>query len=199
MLDNGQSLQTQTATLTEPSDQSIETISDLTCIAQCNELVNQYRLNQNGKANSILAIREVLLKSEAVRSSRNPTEALDVFVGILDNIDFARSQASERGQQTNNQITEEDAQRTSALASLPEDIRATYKQLENFAIDPKSVVSNILSTPGCPPFPLSEWLNVVHWKYVDLGKVLDSVYTTELDPKKTHVIMDNIHDLANGL
>ncbi|KAG1817646.1 uncharacterized protein BJ212DRAFT_1480207 [Suillus subaureus] len=30
------------------------------------------------------------------------------------------------------------------------------------------------------------------WKYVNLGKVLDSVHTTELDPKKTHVIDDEI-------
>ncbi|KAG2742006.1 hypothetical protein P692DRAFT_20691152, partial [Suillus brevipes Sb2] len=82
--------------------------------------------------------------------------------------------------------------RSSALASLPADIRKTYRQLDNFAADPKGVVSNILSTPGCPPFPPSEWLNVVKWKYVDLGKVLDSAHTTELDPKKTHVIDDEI-------
>ncbi|KAG2149756.1 hypothetical protein BD769DRAFT_1343408, partial [Suillus cothurnatus] len=82
--------------------------------------------------------------------------------------------------------------RTSGLASLPEDIRQTYQQLDNFAPDPKSDVYDILSTPGCPPFLLSEWLNIVRWKYVDLGKVLDSAHTTELDPKKTHVIDDEI-------
>jgi hypothetical protein len=43
--------------------------------------------------------------------------------------------------------------RTEALASLPVDIRETYQQLENFAADPKSIVTDILSTPGCPPFP----------------------------------------------
>ncbi|KAG2148202.1 uncharacterized protein EDB93DRAFT_1085003, partial [Suillus bovinus] len=64
--------------------------------------------------------------------------------------------------------------------------------LENFAADPKSVVNDILSTPGCPPFLPSEWLNIVPWKYVDLSKVLDSAHTTELDPKKTHVIDDEI-------
>jgi len=37
-------------------------------------------------------------------------------------------------------------------------------------------VSDILSTPGCPPFPPGEWLNVVKWKYVDLSKVLDSAH-----------------------
>ncbi|KAG2750891.1 hypothetical protein P692DRAFT_20727623, partial [Suillus brevipes Sb2] len=79
-----------------------------------------------------------------------------------------------------------------ALASLPADIWETYRQLDNFSADPKGVVSNILSTPGCPPFPPSEWLNIVKWKYVDLGKVLDSAHTTELDPKKTHVIDDEI-------
>ncbi|KAG1799524.1 uncharacterized protein BJ212DRAFT_1288133, partial [Suillus subaureus] len=64
--------------------------------------------------------------------------------------------------------------------------------LENFAADPKGIVTDILSTPGCPPFPPSEWLNIVQWKYVDLGKVLDSAHTTELDPKKTHIIDDEI-------
>ncbi|KAG2350140.1 hypothetical protein BDR05DRAFT_869568, partial [Suillus weaverae] len=64
--------------------------------------------------------------------------------------------------------------------------------LENFATDPKSVVADILSIPGCPPFPPSEWLNVVQWKYVDLGKVLNSAHTTELDPKKIHIIDDEI-------
>jgi len=82
--------------------------------------------------------------------------------------------------------------RSSALASLPQDIRETYKQLKNFASDTKSVVNDILSTPGCPPFPPSEWLNIMHWKYVDLAKVLDSAHTTKLDPKKTHVIDEEI-------
>jgi hypothetical protein len=82
--------------------------------------------------------------------------------------------------------------RHSALAALSPDIRETYKQLDNFSADPKSVVSDILSTPGCPPFPPSEWLNIVRWKYVDLGKVLDSAHTIELDPKKTHIIDDEV-------
>ncbi|KAG2159437.1 uncharacterized protein EDB93DRAFT_1075025, partial [Suillus bovinus] len=34
--------------------------------------------------------------------------------------------------------------------------------------------------------------NIVKWKYVNLGKVLDSAHMTELDPKKTHVIDDEI-------
>ncbi|OJA17976.1 hypothetical protein AZE42_08948 [Rhizopogon vesiculosus] len=45
-----------------------------------------------------------------------------------------------------------------------------YEELENFAADPKQVVPAILSTPGCPPFPPGEWLNIVKWKYVDLAK-----------------------------
>ncbi|KAG1831829.1 hypothetical protein EV424DRAFT_1342795 [Suillus variegatus] len=53
----------------------------------------------------------------------------------------------------------------SPLSSEPKlltpDIRETYQQLENFAADPKSVINDILSTPGCPPFPPSKWLNVI--------------------------------------
>jgi hypothetical protein len=46
----------------------------------------------------------------------------------------------------------------------------------------KSVITDILSTPGCPPFPSSEWLNVICWKYIDLSKVLDSAHTTPRKP-----------------
>ncbi|KAG1723393.1 hypothetical protein EDB19DRAFT_1916120 [Suillus lakei] len=84
------------------------------------------------------------------------------------------------------------SQRSAALISLPADIRETFTQLENFSADPSGVVQDILSTPGCPRFPPSEWLNIVRWKYVDLSKVLNSAHTTELDPKRTHVIDDQV-------
>ncbi|KAG2138177.1 hypothetical protein BD769DRAFT_1291067, partial [Suillus cothurnatus] len=64
--------------------------------------------------------------------------------------------------------------------------------LNNFTSDLNSVIYNILSTPSCPPFPPSEWLNIVHWKYVNLAKVLESAHTMELDPKQTHVIDDEV-------
>lgn len=66
--------------------------------------------------------------------------------------------------------------RSTELATLSTDIRKTFEQLELFASDPKSVVENILSTPGCPPFPPSQWLHLVQWKYVDLAKVLEAAY-----------------------
>jgi hypothetical protein len=84
------------------------------------------------------------------------------------------------------------SQHSAAFISLPADIRETFTQLENFSADPSAVVQDILSTPGCPCFPPSEWLNIVRWKYVDLSKVLDSTHTTELDPKRTHVIDDQV-------
>ncbi|KAG0699423.1 hypothetical protein DFH29DRAFT_784351, partial [Suillus ampliporus] len=210
-------------------------------VERCSELINQYRLGQNGKVSTVLSIREILVDSLAVRSGRDINDALDVFIGMLDGIDSSKRTASERAQQSEGRMPEEEAERenrgssdaeeseagskrtrdesvsegdeqplskrgktvgvskfpwmqrrTEALATLPSDIRETYEQLENFAADPKNVVTNILSTPGCPPFPPSEWLNIVWWKYVDLGKVLDSAHTTELDPKKTHVIDDEI-------
>ena len=46
--------------------------------------------------------------------------------------------------------------------------------------------------PGCPPFPPSQWLHLVQWKYVDLAKVLEAAHTTEIDPKQTHVIDDKV-------
>ncbi|KAG0703309.1 hypothetical protein DFH29DRAFT_803616 [Suillus ampliporus] len=214
MSENGE--HSQTATLSEPTQSISDGVTDLTCVERCSELINQYRLGQNGKASTVLSIREILVDSPAVRSGRDINDALDVFIGMLDGIDSSKRTASEQAQQSEGRMPEEEAERenrglrpseerpvdvskfpwmqrwTEALATLPSDIRETYEQLKNFAADPKSVVTNILSTPGCPPFPPSEWLNIVRWKYVDLGKVLDSAHTTELDPKKTHVIDDEI-------
>ncbi|KAG1856453.1 hypothetical protein F4604DRAFT_1685478 [Suillus subluteus] len=206
------------------------------------ELISQYQLGQNGKAYTILTIREILIDSPAVRSGRNLNDALDIYIGMLNEIDILKRGAADQGQQQNEGLQQEEeierenrgptdveetkdgskrgrddseseeedlpsskqakvvntskfpwAQRhTEALASLPLDIRETYKQLDNFTADPKSVITNILSTPGCPPFPPGEWLNIVRWKYVNLGKFLDSAHTTELDPKQTHIIDDEI-------
>ncbi|KAI5981230.1 hypothetical protein EDD15DRAFT_2204302 [Pisolithus albus] len=71
-------------------------------------------------------------------------------------------------------------QRESRVASLPEDIKSTFEKIELYSRDPKQVVEHILSTPGCPPFPPAQWINMVQWKYVDLAKVLESAHTTEL-------------------
>ncbi|KAG1871758.1 hypothetical protein DFJ58DRAFT_837078 [Suillus subalutaceus] len=218
MSENGETSQTATST-----EQTTECSTDLNCIEQCNELINQHRLGHSGKAITILDIRESLLQSPAVRSGRNINEALDVFIGMLDSINASRAQASEQGHQSSGTFEEEETHREDRGSDNVEetevgrkqtrvvtdsededepsskqaktDIRETYQQLENFATDPKGVVNDILSTPGCPPFPPSEWLNIVHWKYVDLAKVLDSAHMTELDPKKTHVI-DNKIELA---
>ncbi|KAG2738748.1 DNA/RNA polymerase [Suillus brevipes Sb2] len=51
---------------------------------------------------------------------------------------------------------------------------------------------DILSTPGCPPFPPEQWLNIVQWKVVDLAKVLEAAHSTDLEPKQTHVIDDKV-------
>jgi len=78
---------------------------------------------------------------------------------------------------------------------LPQSLSLRNKSLQNELrpLTPQSsLIYNILSTPGCPPFPPSEWLNIVHWKYVNLAKVLESVHTMELDPKQTHVIDDEV-------
>lgn len=56
---------------------------------------------------------------------------------------------------------------TTVLAALLVYIWDTYWQLDNFVVDPTSVISNILSTPGCPPFPPSKWLNLVRWKTLE--------------------------------
>ncbi|KAI6147062.1 hypothetical protein BKA82DRAFT_170552 [Pisolithus tinctorius] len=71
-------------------------------------------------------------------------------------------------------------------------IRTTFEQIKLYSKDPRQVVKHILSMPGCPPFPPSQWTNLVQWKYVDLAKVLKSAHSTELDPKQLHVIDDKV-------
>jgi len=226
-------------TISTPAEGETPNPSDLSCVNRCNELVSEYRDQKNGKADTVLELREVLLESPSVKGGQSLNDALAVYLGILDEVDETRRQAEKRGvvergsevqaQRENRRLdsaeenenggihTRDEAdsddedqrivkraktvdptkfpwfeRRSAALASLPADIRQTYEQLENFAADPKQVVLDILSTPGCPPFPPGEWLNVVKWKYVDLAKVLDSAHTTELDPKRTHVIDDEV-------
>ncbi|KIK45154.1 hypothetical protein CY34DRAFT_78442 [Suillus luteus UH-Slu-Lm8-n1] len=82
--------------------------------------------------------------------------------------------------------------RVNAIATLSPDIKQTFDQLKRFSVDPKGVVRDILSTPGCPPFPPEQWLNIVQWKVVDLAKVLEAAHSTDLEPKQTHVIDDKV-------
>ncbi|KAI6154930.1 hypothetical protein BKA82DRAFT_132166, partial [Pisolithus tinctorius] len=76
--------------------------------------------------------------------------------------------------------------------TLAEDIRMTFEQIELYSKDPRQVVEHILSMPGCPLFPPSQWTNLIQWKHTDLVKVLESVHSMELDPKQLHVIDDKV-------
>jgi hypothetical protein len=49
-----------------------------------------------------------LLKSPAIRSGRNINEALEVFIKMLDSIDFTRGKASERGKGVSGNLEEEE-------------------------------------------------------------------------------------------
>lgn len=212
-------------------------------VKMCEELVQQYRRGQNGKPDTILALRETLLDAPTIRGGGNLAEALGIYIGVLDEIDRSNRSAQTRGPESSSQTLSEGAvggsaerrgtsdqeeetggsdkyssgsesgddrssrskrrkldesklpwlgKREANVASLPKDIRDTFRQIDNYSRDPKRVVELILSTPGCPSFPPSQWLNIIQWKYVDLAKVLDSAHTTELDPKQTHVIDDKV-------
>lgn len=97
MSENGET--SETIALSGPPQSNLKCITDLSCIEQCSELINQYWLGQNGKAYTVLTIWEVLIDSLAVRSGWNLNEALDVFIGILDKIDASKRGAEDWGQQ----------------------------------------------------------------------------------------------------
>jgi hypothetical protein len=217
--------------------------SDSECVAKCNEIIEQYRRQENAKADSILALREILLESSSIREGGSLPEALAVYVSILDAFDRSVERAGIRGngleyqtqgqeeegrvspsrenfqevekglrrQRDGSESSDEDEpavkrvrgqlntskfpwhqKRVSAIATLALDIKQTFEQLERFSVDPKGVVRDILSTPGCPPFPPEQWLNIVQWKVVDLGKVLEAAHSTDLEPKQTHIIDDKV-------
>ncbi|KIK31371.1 hypothetical protein CY34DRAFT_767335 [Suillus luteus UH-Slu-Lm8-n1] len=142
-----------------------------------------------GKEALCSASAKPLIDSPSVRGGRNLDNALEVFIGMLDEIDTSNRVASERGHAAEGRVQEEEAERenrgpagaeesesrskrsrdgslseddtpsskrskvvdttkfpwsqrrSTTLASLPADIRETYRQLENFATDPKSVVT----------------------------------------------------------
>jgi hypothetical protein len=61
--------------------------SDSECIAKCNEIIEQYRRQENAKANSILALQEILLELSSIREGGSLPEALAVYISILNSID----------------------------------------------------------------------------------------------------------------
>ncbi|KIK42809.1 hypothetical protein CY34DRAFT_12161 [Suillus luteus UH-Slu-Lm8-n1] len=93
MSDHGENSQATASSGPDPTTIT-ETSSDLACVERCSELINQYRLGRNRKADTILELREILVDSPAVRSGRNLNEALDVFITMLDDIDLSNREAA---------------------------------------------------------------------------------------------------------
>ena len=57
-------------------------------------------------------------------------------------------------------------------------LHATLKLLWAWSINPKQVKASIISTPGCPVFPNSEWLNLIQSKTVNL----DNIFQDSIQP-----------------
>jgi hypothetical protein len=72
---------------------------------------------------------------------------------------------------------------------LPEHLEKTRAALATFASEPKFVRSTIINSPGCPPFPDLEWLNLVSGKAINLDRVLSASYAISSDDKQVTTVM----------
>ena len=230
-------------------------LTDAECVAQCNQAIESFKRGDQSNNDTILSIRNILLRSASNKAGKNLGDALLVYLDVVEEAcrskehavqrenvsgsamspesrtisvlnqdatstnttqeirddEGSESERSEKSDESKPSTDEEldrpakrrkvkleDSQcpwhrrRPSEFAELPSAIRKTIHQLDHFALDPKAVVQDILSTPSCPLFPLAQWLNLVQWKYINLAKVLEVAHTTDLDPKQTHIIDDEV-------
>ena len=57
--------------------------------------------------------------------------------------------------------------------------------LDDWATDPTYVVRKILLSPGYPDFPPDQWLNIVKGYAVELAKVLEAHYSSDVNTKQS--------------
>ncbi|KAG1892911.1 uncharacterized protein F5891DRAFT_963735, partial [Suillus fuscotomentosus] len=63
--------------------------------------------------------------------------------------------------------------------------RLTLECYEEWTDDSKYYQGQVTATPGCPSFPLSQWILLLEGQAPDLEKVLSGHYSTSIDPKQT--------------
>ncbi|KIJ22666.1 hypothetical protein M422DRAFT_196906 [Sphaerobolus stellatus SS14] len=66
---------------------------------------------------------------------------------------------------------------------LPEELQKTNDTLRLFARDYKKTKVSLLTNPGRPEFPESEWDNIIRGRPIDLDKVLSSLVVVGTDTK----------------
>ncbi|KAG2036667.1 hypothetical protein BDR03DRAFT_865521, partial [Suillus americanus] len=59
---------------------------------------------------------------------------------------------------------------------------------EEWTEDPKYFRGQVTATPGCPSFPLSQWMLLLEGRAPDLEKVLSGHYSTTIDPKQSQLL-----------
>ena len=62
--------------------------------------------------------------------------------------------------------------------------------LDNWATDSTYIVRKMLLSLGCPDFPPDQWLNIVKGYAVDLAKVLEAHYSSDVDTKQSQDLGD---------
>ena len=81
--------------------------------------------------------------------------------------------------------------------ALSPELRKTLNTLENIARDPKRAKSSLLLSPHCPPFPDSQWTQLLAGRSIDLNHVFSGLYSVSHDSRQTEKLGDM--ELAFGI
>jgi hypothetical protein len=66
------------------------------------------------------------------------------------------------------------------------------EDLRNFSQDIPAARQDLLNTPGCPPFPLSEWSNILKGRSVNLDTVFSEIFSVNVDEQEVVTISEGI-------
>ncbi|EMD37572.1 hypothetical protein CERSUDRAFT_32093, partial [Gelatoporia subvermispora B] len=67
---------------------------------------------------------------------------------------------------------------------LSSSCRTTLQLLQSYGVEPKFTRMSIMQSSSAPPFPESEWGNILAGRPVDLDKVLSSIFSLGKDDKQ---------------
>ncbi len=76
------------------------------------------------------------------------------------------------------------------LTSLHPDLQQTIRRLHVYTTNIKAAKWDLLSTPGAPEFPNSEWTRILLGEAVDLDRVFSAHYSSRRDEKHIETIGD---------
>ena len=66
-------------------------------------------------------------------------------------------------------------------ARLKPEVQQHLNLFDDWATNPTYIVTKILLSPGCSDFPPDQWLNIVKGYVVDLARVIEAHYSSDVN------------------